>query len=220
MSEVGFIYRIKNIINNKEYVGCTISTLKKRFEEHTYRCLKTDINTKLCNSMRKYGVENFHIDLIDECEVSSIYEKEKFFINEYNTFKDGLNSTYGGEGCLGYKHSKEIREKISKILIDGKSHKGKTYEEIYGDKVNEEKQKRSDSVKNSWDNMSIDEKENRIKNLINKTRSKSKYSVELIKKIKNEYNSGVSLDELLISYPEFKKSNLYAIVKNKRWKNV
>jgi group I intron endonuclease len=220
MSEVGFIYKIKNIINNKEYVGCTISTLKKRFEEHTYRCLKTDINTKLCNSIRKYGVENFYIDLIDECEVSSIYEKEKFFINEYNTFKDGLNSTYGGEGCLGYKHSKEIREKISKTLIEGKSHKGKTYEEIYGDKVNEEKQKRRDSVKNSWDSLTEEKRKERIQKMKDTRRKKSKYGIDLVLDVKNKLKQGYKVKDLKLLYPQINESFFYDIKSGRKWIDI
>ena len=53
MTKKGKIYKIKNIVNQKEYVGCTISTIKKRFEEHAWRCLNSDSNTKFCNSIRK-----------------------------------------------------------------------------------------------------------------------------------------------------------------------
>jgi len=220
MSEIGLIYKIKNNINNKQYIGCTISTLKKRFEEHTYRCLKTDINTKLCNSIRKYGVENFEIDLLEECRISSIYEREKFFINKHNTFQNGLNSTYGGEGCLGYTHPKEIREKISKTLKDGKSHKGKKYEDIYGDKYIEEKEKRRDSVKKSWDNMSDDEKDVRINKMKETHRKNSKYGIDLVKEIKNKFIEGLSVKDVGKLYPQVNKNNLYAIKSNKRWKNI
>jgi group I intron endonuclease len=201
MSEKGYIYKIKNIVNNKQYVGCTITSLKKRFEEHAWRCLKTDINTKFCNSVKKYGIENFKIDLIEECDVKNIYERETFFIKEYNTYNIGLNSTHGGEGCLGYRHSKEIREKISKNLKDGRSHKGKTYEELYGDKANEEKEKRVDNIKKT-------------------SRDNSKYGVDLIKEIKNKFNEGMSINDVFDLYPQVKKTYLYTIKNNKRWVNI
>jgi group I intron endonuclease len=217
MSEKGYIYKIKNIVNNKEYVGCTITSLKKRFEEHAWRCLKTDINTKFCNSVRKYGVENFKIDLIEECDVANIYEREKHYIKEYNTYNIGLNSTYGGEGCLGYKHSKEIREKISKNLKDGRSHKGKTYEELYGDKANEEKEKRKLSVKNGWDSMSDEEKEKRVNNIKNVLLKNSKYGVDLIKEIKNKFKEGYKIKELKLLYPNVKENFFYDVKNGRRW---
>ena len=220
MSEKGYIYKIKNIINNKLYVGCTITTIKKRFEEHAWRCLKTDTNTKFCNSIKKYGVENFQIDLIEECDVSNIYEREKHYINELNTFKKGLNSTYGGEGCLGYKHSKEIKEKISKKLKNGNSHKGKTYEDLYGDNAKEEKERRKHSVKNGWDNMSEEEKNKRINNAKEKNRNQSKYGIEIIKEIKKEFKDGLSINDVNKKYPEFNKQYLYSIKNNRRWKDI
>ena len=54
--------------------------------------------------------------------------EQKFYINEFKTYENGLNSTIGGEGCLGYTHSPEIRQKISENVKNGNSHKGKTYE--------------------------------------------------------------------------------------------
>lgn len=220
MTKIGKIYKIKNLVNQKEYVGCTISTLKKRFEEHIFRCTKSDSNTKLCNSIRKYGFENFRIELIDECDVSIIYEKEKYFINEMNTFKNGLNSTYGGEGCLGYKHNEEIRKKISKIIKDGRSHKDKTYEMIYGERSIEEKKNRQESVKKSWENMTEDDRNKRIDNIRKATQKNSKYSVELIKEVKDKLNKGIKVPQLVKDYPNMNSYILYDIKNNRRWKNI
>jgi len=168
----GKIYKILNKINNKVYIGCTICSLEKRFNEHIYRALKTDSNAKLYNSIRKYGVENFVIELIQECDLNIIYQIEKKFITELDTYYNGLNSTFGGEGCLGYIHSPEIRKKISKALKEGNSHKNKTYEELYGDKSNEEKKRRKESVKKYWSNVTIDEKKERIKKISNSLKGK------------------------------------------------
>ena len=220
MTNFGKIYKIKNLVNQKEYVGCTISTLKKRFEEHIFRCTKSDSNTKLCNSVRKYGSDKFMIELIEECELSSIYEREKFYINEMKTFDSGLNSTIGGEGCLGYKHSKEIREKISKTLKEGKSHKNKTYEMIYGELSGEKKKIRQDSVKKSWENMTEDDRNKRIDNIRKATQKNSKYSVELIKEVKDKLNKGIKVPQLVKDYPNMTSYILYDIKNNRRWKNI
>jgi group I intron endonuclease len=220
MCEKGYIYKVTNQINKKEYIGCTITTLKKRFEEHAWRCLKTDSNTKFCNSIKKYGIENFEIELIEECDIIIIYEREKFFINEFKTYYTGLNSTIGGEGCLGYKHSKEIREKISKSLKNGRSHKGKTYEEIYGDRVNDEKERRRDSVKKSWDILSENEKKERIKKQQETVQKKSKYGIELVSEIKNRIKEGLTYKQFKELYPEVRQNFYYELKNGKRWANI
>jgi group I intron endonuclease len=216
----GYIYKITNLINEKEYIGCTINPINKRFEEHIYRCLKTDSTTKFCNSIRKYGVENFNIEIIEECNVSNIYEREKFYITEFRTYDNGLNSTFGGEGCLGYVHSPEIRKKISENTKNGNSHRGKTYEELYGDKADEEREKRRLSVKKGWGLISKEEKEKRVSKINETIQKNSKYGVELIKEIKNKFKEGFKIKEISNMYPQFNKGYLSAIKNNKRWKNI
>jgi group I intron endonuclease len=220
MCKIGIIYKIKNKINEKEYIGCTINTLKKRIEEHVWRCLNSDSNSKFCNSLRKYGIENFESEILEECDVKEIYSKEKKYIEKYETYTKGLNSTLGEEGCLGYKHSEDIRKKISYILKDGRSHKGKNYQEIYGVNFLNEIEKRSNSVKKMWKKMDENEKKIRFDKSVSKSREKSKYGESLIKEIKNKFKEGLKVKEVLNLYPFFNESYLYAIKNNKRWKNI
>ena len=217
--ENGKIYKITNTKNKSLYIGCTINNLKHRFEEHCYRCLKTNINTKLCNSIRKYGVENFTIEIIEECSLENIYDREVELIKEYNSFENGLNSTFGGEGCLGYKHSPEIRMKISEGVKNGKSHKGKTYDEIYGDRVEEEKIKRKEKVKNYWDNISEEDKKQRLLSLKNSVRKNAKYSIETIQSIKKLINENVKSSEIHKQHPNVNIKVIYSIKSGKRWKD-
>ena len=197
----GKIYKITNHINQKIYIGRTISSLKKRFEEHLYRCMKTDIATKLYNSMRKYGIENFEIELIDECDLECIYETEKKYIEQYDSYNKGLNSTLGGEGCLGYTHSPEIRKKISENTKNGNSHKGKTYEELYGDNAKEEKEKRTKKARESL-------------------QKKSHHGIEVIKEIKQKLKDGFKVKELKKLYPQVGENYLYDIKNGNRWSNI
>ena len=217
--ENGKIYKITNTENNKVYVGCTINTLKQRFEEHCYRCFKTDINTKLCNSFRKYGVEKFTIELLEECSLDVIYNREVEIIKEHNSFEDGLNSTVGGEGCLGYKHSPEIRLKISNAIKDGKSHKGKVYKDIYGEKALEEKEKRKNKGLEYWTNISDDEKNQRLTNLKKAVRQKAKYNIETINSIKKLIQDGKKVVEIHKLYPTVNINTIYCIKQGKRWKD-
>jgi len=219
--EKGKIYKIINIKNGLIYIGCTIYSLEKRFKEHIYRCFKTDYNSKLYNSMKIYGQENFTIEIIEECDLSAMYEREKEYIKNYDSYNNGLNSTFGGEGCLGYTHSPEIREKISENLKKGNSHKGKTYDELYGDNAADEREKRRISVKKSWESMSEKEKEQRISNIrLVSQETNSKYGVELIRELKNKINNGAKFKEIKEQYPQIKDWLYYSLKNNQRWKNI
>lgn len=219
MSNLGLIYKITNLNNKKEYIGCTIYSLKKRLNEHFFRCKNIELNTKFCNSVRKHGVENFNIELIEECDISIIYEREKYYIDKLNTFNNGLNSTCGGEGCLGYKHNSEIRKKISDILKNGKSNKGKSYEIIYGEKSLEQKQKRRESVKKNWKTLTEKERKSRIDKINQGVKKNVKFSERIIKEIKDKFNKGLKVKDILKEYPDFSSSYLYSIKNNKRRKN-
>jgi group I intron endonuclease len=216
----GKIYKIENKKNGLVYIGCTVSSLEKRFHEHLYRCFKTDYKSKLYNSIKKYGVENFVIELVEECELSIIYETEKNYIKEFNSYYNGLNSTLGGEGCLGYVHSPEIRKKISEKTKSGNSHKGKTYEELYGGKAIEEKEKRKLSVKKGWENLTTEEKKNRVLKTKISIQKKSKYGVELVKEIKNKINEGLKVKQLKQLYPQVREGFFYELKNGRCWTNI
>jgi group I intron endonuclease len=156
-----YIYKITNKENNMSYIGCTITTIEKRFKEHVNRCKK--IKTKFCDALNKYGKNNFILEQIDFCDdTETMYELEKEYIKKYNTFNEGYNLTLGGEGCIGYKHTSDIRKKISERTKMSYTHKDLTYEEIYGEKAEEQKNKRKESVKLYWANISEEEKIKRV----------------------------------------------------------
>lgn len=144
---MAIIYKITNIINNKIYIGCTTKSLEYRFLEHVSRS-KQKNNIKLYNSIRKHGVDNFIIEKLEECEECDMFSLEMKYISEMNSFNDGLNSSLGGEGCLGYKHTQESIEKMSgENSSSVKLRKDKTYKEIYGEeKADIETSKRSQGV--------------------------------------------------------------------------
>jgi group I intron endonuclease len=219
-TEKGKIYKITNKENGLIYIGCTISSLDKRFKEHLSRCFTSNYKSKLYNSMKKYGQENFTIELIEECDFNLIYETEKKYIDQYNSYNNGLNATIGGEGCLGYIHSPEMRVKISEAVKNGNSHKGKTYEELYGDKADEQREKRRLSVKNGWGSISDDEKEKRV-NKVKETKQKnSKYGVELVKEIKQKIKEGLKVKQLKELYPQVRENFFYELKNGRSWSNI
>ena len=219
-AEKGRIYKITNKENGLIYIGCTINSLEKRFGEHLSRCFTSEYKSKLYNSMKKYGQENFTIELIEECDLNIIYETEKKYVEQYDSYNNGLNSTMGGEGCLGYTHSPEIRQKISENTKNGNSHKGKTYEELYGDKADEQREKRRLSVKQGWGLMSDDNRQKRIIKTKESIQKKSKYSVDLVVDVKNKLNEGYKIKQLKELYPDVKEHFFYDVKNGRRWDNI
>ena len=64
---MGYIYKISNTINDKVYIGKTAFSIEKRFKEHCQDAFKEHNEKRpLYSAMRKYGVEHFHIELIEE----------------------------------------------------------------------------------------------------------------------------------------------------------
>ena len=85
--------KITNKENKKSYVGCTIKSIGDRFREHVSRCKKTQ--TKFCSALKKYGQDGFILEQIDSCDnTTRMYELEKFYIKEYNTYNKGYNLTF------------------------------------------------------------------------------------------------------------------------------
>ena len=99
----GKIYIITNQINNKVYIGQTLLSLEERFRQHYKESsYETKQKRPLYSAIRKYGIINFSIQLIDECEETELDMKEKFWIAEYNSYLNGYNATTGGDGRSNY----------------------------------------------------------------------------------------------------------------------
>lgn len=94
---MAYIYKITNDINGKQYIGKTERTIEQRFIEHCQNYKKEKLEKRpLYAAMRKYGIEHFHIELIEE--TSDPEEREKYWIEYFGTFKNGYNATIGGDG--------------------------------------------------------------------------------------------------------------------------
>lgn len=95
---MSYIYKISNDINQKVYIGKTDRTLQERWKEHLKTYNIDQLNRPLYNAMKKYGKENFHIELLDECSPEEASDREMYWILAYNSYYDGYNATFGGEG--------------------------------------------------------------------------------------------------------------------------
>lgn len=109
---LGLIYIITNTINNKVYIGQTIQTLEERWVGHTRKGYSpNERNMHIKRAILKYGKENFTIAKIEECPVELLDERERFYIQYYDSYYTGYNSTFGGKGTQ--KLCKLSSEKMS-----------------------------------------------------------------------------------------------------------
>lgn len=114
---MAFIYKITNNINQKVYIGKTERTIEERFKEHCQdykreRCEKRPLYA----AMKKYGVEHFHVELIEETDNPE--EREQYWIKFYNSYGSaGYNATIGGEGTkyINYNEIIQVYQEIQNI---------------------------------------------------------------------------------------------------------
>lgn len=99
------IYQIKNIINDKRYIGQTVNE-KRRKANHLFLLRRNQHHsTKLQNAYNKYGEENFVFEMLEECEVEKLNEKELLYIQKYDSFNNGYNCNEGGQFRVDYSGS-------------------------------------------------------------------------------------------------------------------
>ena len=74
----GKIYIIKNDLNNKVYVGKTLlPSINDRFKEHLKDAPRRNFEKRpLYRAINKYGAEHFYIELLEECDMSILSERE------------------------------------------------------------------------------------------------------------------------------------------------
>lgn len=90
------IYRIVNKIDGKCYIGQS-TNIKKRWNEHRrYFNYPQYANSLLYDAIRKYGLQNFSFEVLEECDITSLDEKEKHWIEAFNSHEDGYNMDTGG----------------------------------------------------------------------------------------------------------------------------
>ena len=56
-----------------------------------------DAFNKFYKALREYGLENFVVSIIELCPVEELDEKEIYYIDLYDTYHHGYNSTPGGQ---------------------------------------------------------------------------------------------------------------------------
>jgi len=116
------VYKIENIMNSKVYIGYTSLSINERLHKHYTNALYGK-KSKLYESIRKNGISNFKLSqLFSSDSKEEALKMEIFFIEKYDSFKNGYNMTLGGDGgdCTMYMNHdqlKEYRKKLSSCNV-------------------------------------------------------------------------------------------------------
>ena len=110
------IYKITNLKNGKVYIGQS-RQIEKRFQQHRNKSKFLEEDkwySPLYIDMYSFGIDNFSFEVIEECTIEELNEKEEYWIKYYNSQEDGYNITSGGD-CTGKLSSDDVKN-IIKLL--------------------------------------------------------------------------------------------------------
>jgi group I intron endonuclease len=141
------IYKINNLTTGKIYIGQAISHIlnHKRYRpygmEGRFKChISEAFSTKknqchyLNNTIRKYGIKDFTVDLLEYCTVEDANDREIYYIHHFNSlFPNGYNLKNGGSV---FTHSDESKKRVSNGVVN--YFKEKKYERFINVKIIDE----------------------------------------------------------------------------------
>ena len=132
-NRVRFLYVIRNIVNNKVYIGQTLSP-SARWNAHRRDSAKDNPKQVIHNAMKKYGMMHFEFEVIACCRsLVDANEIETLLVSQYDSYnrEKGYNISLGGFNApktdawkaqisatlMGHSVSEETRQKQSKSHI-------------------------------------------------------------------------------------------------------
>lgn len=135
----GIIYKIENIITHEIYIGQTTHPrgFNGRYDfkgdgiERVYKKLLGNEargerhNQHLRRSINKFGFDAFEvIEMFDTAEtIEELNKKETYYINLFDSYKNGYNQSFGGDSTSGYSRpsGKDCKnsKRVCQIDTDG-----------------------------------------------------------------------------------------------------
>lgn len=117
----GYIYRLYDCRNNMSYIGQTVR-IYKRIKEHLISIRSEDEHSKVYNYFKDvpdWAIKFEVLEVLDKCDKNELNTAEKKYIEMYDTFRNGLNSTPGGNAK--YRAENPIAAEVYNRYINGES---------------------------------------------------------------------------------------------------
>lgn len=128
MSRKTGIYKITEKDTGYCYIGQAVD-LNRRLREH-----KNAYSNQLIDRyIREKGKDNFSFEIIEECDISQLNEREKYYIEKFNSYRNGFNQTPGGTTFSPAKGEKVNTAKLkdSEILAYRKRFVNEQIKDLY-----------------------------------------------------------------------------------------
>ena len=109
------IYKITSP-NNRIYIGQSVNIHKRFLRYKRLDCINQPI---LYNSFKKYNVENHSFEIIEECNIKELNDRERYWQEYYDVIGNkGLNCVLQETSTIKRELTKELKERKSKIIIN------------------------------------------------------------------------------------------------------
>lgn len=117
-NKVSGIYKIKNKVNDKIYIGQSVNIYKRWCDHRYYLNSNSHQNIHLQRAWNKYGKDSFEFSVIEECLNLELDKREECYISFYNSndFKLGYNQTTGGENFVVTQEKKNNQIEAMKYM--------------------------------------------------------------------------------------------------------
>ena len=232
------IYKITNLINNKIYIGQS-TDCQRRWAEHkragqinpTSLKNERDYNVPIHRAMRKYGVENFTFEIIENCEISLLDAQEQYWVKYYdsNNQEKGYNLTAGGQRSFALSGEQHSQAKLTQIQVNEIYDLLQNHLEISVRKISEDYNV-SPSLISLINNGRIWKNEIlkyplRPANysLPGEKNPRARLTAEIVKEMRHKWQNGINPNEIYKEYQErygIKERTLRAALYGESWKNI
>lgn len=111
------IYKIQNKLNQKVYIGQSKNG-NRRLNAHKNIAFNrggNEYDRPLHRAIRKYGIDNFSFEFIEECCVEDLDKRERYWIQYYDSFISGYNLTFGGNSSANRENADKVISIIKEL---------------------------------------------------------------------------------------------------------